>query len=73
MPVLRGENGQQGKYSLFYNEVEDIVAAAEYLAKLPSIDAAHWYVGFRFPCGSCWRIPLAAYGALYLNYGSILS
>src|SRR5579871_3225630 len=44
MPVLRGENGQQGEYSLFYDEVNDVVDAAEYLAKLPSVDAKHLYV-----------------------------
>ena len=44
MPILRGENGQQGEYSMFYNEVEDVVVAAEYLAKRPSVDAKHLYL-----------------------------
>ncbi len=44
MPILRGENGQLGEYSLFYDEVTDVVAAAEYLASLPSVDAKHLYV-----------------------------
>lgn len=44
MPVLRGENGQQGDFSVFYDEVSDVIAAAEYLAKLPSVDAGHLYV-----------------------------
>ena len=44
MPILRGENGQGGDYSMFYDEVTDVVAAADYLAKLPSVDARHIYV-----------------------------
>jgi dipeptidyl aminopeptidase/acylaminoacyl peptidase len=44
MPVLRGENGQSGEYSMFYNEVSDVAAAADYLANLPSVDAKHLYV-----------------------------
>jgi dipeptidyl aminopeptidase/acylaminoacyl peptidase len=44
MPVLRGENGQNGEYSMFYNEVDDVLAAADYLAKLPAVDAGHLYV-----------------------------
>lgn len=44
MPALRGENGQSGDYSMFYNEVNDAVAAAEYLAKVPYVDATHMYM-----------------------------
>ena len=44
MPGLRGENGQSGEYSMFYNEVTDVVAAADYLASLPNVDARHLYV-----------------------------
>jgi dienelactone hydrolase len=44
LPVLRGENGQRGDYSMFYNEVDDVLAAADYLAKLPNVDAKHIYL-----------------------------
>ena len=44
LPALRGENGQRGNYSMFYNEVGDVLAAAEYLAKLPYVDAKHIYL-----------------------------
>ena len=44
MPVLRGENGQPGAYSMFYNEVKDALTAAEYLAHLPYVDPGHIYV-----------------------------
>ncbi|MBL8685202.1 MAG: alpha/beta fold hydrolase [Myxococcales bacterium] len=36
--VLRGENGQDGAFSLYYDEVDDVLAAAEALASLPSVD-----------------------------------
>jgi dipeptidyl aminopeptidase/acylaminoacyl peptidase len=44
MPILRGENGQPGSFSMFYNEVDDVVAAGGYLAKLPAVDANRVYV-----------------------------
>lgn len=37
-PMLRGENGQAGSFSWFYNEVDDVLAAAKYLEKLPYVD-----------------------------------
>ncbi len=44
MPVLRGENGQRGEYSMFYNEVTDVLAAADYLANLPQVDTSRIYL-----------------------------
>jgi dipeptidyl aminopeptidase/acylaminoacyl peptidase len=44
MPVLRGENGQAGDFTLFYDEVDDVLAAAHSLASLPFIDARRIYV-----------------------------
>jgi dipeptidyl aminopeptidase/acylaminoacyl peptidase len=35
-PMLRGENGQAGAFPYFYDEVDDVLAAAEYLGKQPS-------------------------------------
>jgi dipeptidyl aminopeptidase/acylaminoacyl peptidase len=43
-PILRGENGQTGSFTLFYDEVDDVLAAVEVLAKQPSVDAARIYV-----------------------------
>jgi dipeptidyl aminopeptidase/acylaminoacyl peptidase len=43
-PTLRGENGLPGFYSMFYDEVEDVLAAAETLAQLPYVDSNRLYV-----------------------------
>jgi acetyl esterase/lipase len=43
-PMLRGENGLPGSFSLFYDEVDDVLAAAEVLAKTPGIDPKRVYV-----------------------------
>ncbi|HTU91765.1 MAG TPA: prolyl oligopeptidase family serine peptidase [Gemmataceae bacterium] len=43
-PTLRGENGLPGSYSMFYNEVEDVLAAAETLAKLSYVDSNRIYI-----------------------------
>jgi formylglycine-generating enzyme required for sulfatase activity/dienelactone hydrolase len=37
-PILRGENGQPGSFSYFYDEVDDVLAAAAYLAAQPYVD-----------------------------------
>ncbi len=44
MPLLRGENGQPGTFSFFYDEVEDVLAAAEALASQPGVDPKRVYV-----------------------------
>jgi dienelactone hydrolase len=43
-PILRGENGLPGAYSMFYNEVDDVLAAAESLAQQPGVDGNRLYV-----------------------------
>jgi dipeptidyl aminopeptidase/acylaminoacyl peptidase len=43
-PLLRGENGQPGAFSAFYDEVDDVVAATERLAHLPQVDARNLFV-----------------------------
>jgi dipeptidyl aminopeptidase/acylaminoacyl peptidase len=43
-PLLRAENGQPGAFSFFYDEVDDVLAAAEYLAKQPYVDTNRLYV-----------------------------
>jgi dienelactone hydrolase len=43
-PILRGENGQAGIFSLFYDEVDDVLAALETLVRQPGVDARQIYV-----------------------------
>jgi dienelactone hydrolase len=43
-PILRGENGQAGTFSLFYNEVDDVLAAADYLGQQPYVDRNRLFV-----------------------------
>jgi dienelactone hydrolase len=43
-PILRGENGQAGSFTLWYDEVDDVLAAAEYLKAQPYVDARRLYV-----------------------------
>lgn len=38
-PMLRGENGQAGFFSMFYGELNDVLAAADFLRKQPFVDA----------------------------------
>jgi dipeptidyl aminopeptidase/acylaminoacyl peptidase len=44
MPLLRGENGQPGHFSMFYDEIEDVLAAADHLGRLPRVDPNQLYV-----------------------------
>jgi dienelactone hydrolase len=43
-PLLRGENGQAGTYTLLYDEVDDALAAADYLARQPFVDSDRLFV-----------------------------
>jgi dienelactone hydrolase len=43
-PMLRGENGFSGTFSFLYDEVDDVLAAAEYLSHHPAVDPAHIYL-----------------------------
>ena len=43
-PILRSENGQPGQFSLFYNEVEDVLSAAEALKNRPDVDPSRIFV-----------------------------
>jgi formylglycine-generating enzyme required for sulfatase activity/dienelactone hydrolase len=43
-PTLRAENGQPGAWSLFYDEVDDVLAAAEYLGRQPWVDASNIFL-----------------------------
>jgi dipeptidyl aminopeptidase/acylaminoacyl peptidase len=44
VPLLRGENGLPGSYSMFFDELDDVLAAAETLAGLPYVRGDHVYV-----------------------------
>jgi acetyl esterase/lipase len=44
-PSLRGGNNNPGKKECFLGEVDDILAAADYLAKQPHVDPARIYLG----------------------------
>ena len=43
-PILRGENGQPGAYSFFYDEVDDVLAAGSFLRQQPFVDPTHLYI-----------------------------
>jgi dipeptidyl aminopeptidase/acylaminoacyl peptidase len=43
-PLLRAENGQPGSFTLFYDELDDVLAAAEFLSREPDVDAGRLYV-----------------------------
>jgi len=44
IPMVRGENGQPGSFSMFYDEVDDVLAAADAFAKLSYVDPQRMYV-----------------------------
>ncbi len=44
LPSFRGENGQAGYYSGFYDETADALAAATYLENLPGIDRNRFFI-----------------------------
>lgn len=43
-PILRGENSQPGSFSLYYDEVNDVLAATVELAKNPRIDSNRIFI-----------------------------
>jgi dipeptidyl aminopeptidase/acylaminoacyl peptidase len=44
MPVLRGENGQPGSFTFFYDEVNDVVSVIDAVAAMPEIDASRIFL-----------------------------
>lgn len=44
-PTLRGGNDNAGNIEVNYGEVNDVIAAAEYLATLPYVDSSRIYLG----------------------------
>jgi len=47
-PMLRGENGNPGNFEFFYGEVEDLIAASNYLANISYVDDNRIFL-----CGQC--------------------
>jgi dipeptidyl aminopeptidase/acylaminoacyl peptidase len=43
-PMLRGENGCPAAFTMFYDEVDDVLAAGEYLANLPYVSPQRVYL-----------------------------
>ncbi len=43
-PTMRGENGQHGRFTMYYDEVDDVIQAAEFLRSQPFVDATHVFV-----------------------------
>lgn len=44
-PALRGDNGNPGHEECFLGEVDDVLAAADFLAKRPDVDPTRIYLG----------------------------
>jgi dipeptidyl aminopeptidase/acylaminoacyl peptidase len=44
MPTMRGENGQHGVFTMYYNEVDDVIYAAEYLRSQSFVDPDQMFV-----------------------------
>lgn len=44
MPMLRGENGNPGNFEYFYGEVDDLLAAADYLANVSYVDSTRIFL-----------------------------
>jgi dipeptidyl aminopeptidase/acylaminoacyl peptidase len=44
VPSFRGENDNPGRFEFFYGEVNDLLAAVEYVAALPYVDPKRVYV-----------------------------
>src|ERR1041384_1197400 len=59
-PMLRGENGQQGTFSFLYDEVDDVLAAAEYLRMQPSVDPDHIYLAGHSAGGTLTQLAVEA-------------
>jgi dipeptidyl aminopeptidase/acylaminoacyl peptidase len=44
VPMVRGENGLGGNYSMFYDEVDDAIAVTAHMKSQPGIDPEHVYL-----------------------------
>ena len=60
-PMLRAENGQPGTFSMYYDEVADVVAAAEYLRHVPYVDSKRIFVAGHSVGGTMTMLSALAY------------
>jgi dipeptidyl aminopeptidase/acylaminoacyl peptidase len=44
MPMLRGENGNPGIHESFLGEVDDAIAAGQFVSSLPNVDPKHVFI-----------------------------
>lgn len=61
LPNRRGENGQPGNFTMFYDEVDDVISAAEYLRKQPYVDQTRVYVAGSSTGGTLTMLTALAY------------
>ena len=62
VPMLRGENGQLGTFSFLYDEVDDVLAAAEYLGSQPAVDPTRIYLAGHSAGGTLTLLAIEASG-----------
>ena len=62
VPTMRGENGQHGTFTMYYDEVSDVVNAAEYLRSRPEVDPEHLYVAGYSVGGTLTMLAAEIYG-----------
>jgi len=43
-PTYRGEHANHGNFEMYFGEVDDLLAAVDYVARLPFVDASHIYL-----------------------------
>lgn len=61
LPNRRGENGQPGNFTMFYDEVDDVIAAAEYLRQQTFVDPTRLYVAGLSTGGTLTMLTALAY------------
>jgi len=61
-PTFRGENGQPGTFSFLYDEVDDVLAAAEYLSRLPAVDSSRVFLAGHSAGGTLVQLAVEASG-----------
>jgi dipeptidyl aminopeptidase/acylaminoacyl peptidase len=71
LPNRRGENGQPGNFTMFYDEVEDVISAAVYLRTQPYVDQRRLYVAGASTGGTLTM--LAALACPHFRAGASLS
>lgn len=61
LPNRRGENGLPGNFTMFYDEVDDVIAAAEYLRQQSFVDQKRIYVAGLSTGGTLTMLAALAY------------